>query len=599
MILTVIKQWGGFNVGRIQDFKGEVNNNNSELNVSDDKLLEFSIWNSNGSIASKEDSCVAENEEYVVVVKGKGLIPTDLLEMLKISGIASLRRIKANCSVAIINKITQQLVLYRGPIGRYSLFWTKSLNKLLWSTYLDDLVTDQAKLSLAYFKRYFITMGYVDSWSETPYENVYRVPRGTAIIFSSFDTDPTILFNDSLQISTEVSNFKEHDVVDGYLHYLNQSLSRHKDSEDSVFQCSGGLDSSSLIVANSLNPTSKDVALTLTFEKYDYCDERENAMKVAEASNIPWYQVLGDKLPFSRHILKEHVPIEPGPDVSFYPWRTPFFEFAKQHGYSNIISGYGADDLLLGNFCFIADLIKSGKIFSAFKQAYGSAQRYKEHGLTVAWFFKSYGLFPLLKIPQKAPYFGAWDPTIHQRYFIPSFVEDTVENQYLLQESLRTIESIRLPSEYSTQLARNMSLTFHTFASVDGIGRTLDIEENYPFLDRELVEFVMSLPNKYLIQGSNRKIITTWALGHKFPKDYSPVQGDFYKLTFESLRTNWNQIVEIVSNSPLCDVGLISRKKAIAFLESWKCGKEVDSTQTLNALLGACIWVENKGVSFG
>lgn len=274
------------------------------------------------------------------------------------------------------------------------------------------------------------------------------------------------------------------------------------------------------------------------------------------------------------------------------------FELAHQHKHSTIISGFGGDDLLFGNQCVLADLMKKLKFRSSLKQAMEFAQRNTELGLTASWFIKSYAIFPLLKIKQRPPIFSLWDPAIHNRFFIPSFLNDIPLSKKFIKEMEATVNAFKNKSKYITQMGRNLSTVFSTYQMVDAIGRNYNIEERYPYLNRSIVEFILSIPSRFIIDGRDRKVLTKRVFNGYYPPSFNPSQGNFYKLMFISLNQNWTEIKKVIHNSPLCDSGIISRDSTIDFLENWRLGNETISTSMLYSLISACIWVERSGASF-
>lgn len=552
----------------------------------------LTLWNKNLVIKTDDEDGYISNHKYTICVFGDQLSAGTIMHLIEKDGINGLKGLRVNVSIVIIDHIKEELVMYRGPVGRYPLFYTYNRDSIYWSNQIQRLSLTAAKLDPSYFKKYFIGGGYVDNWEETPFLNIKRVPRGKALVFKSLTDSPQILFEDPLKPNTQFSSATENELYTHFRELLSQSVNVHR-GDSALFQCSGGLDSTALLLTNYFNNHQGDDVATLIFDKFKECDEREMAGKVIEGTGISWHKIVADTfLPFSN---VQNAPFvyfsdEPSPDICFFPWRIAFFDYAKKLGHKNIISGHGGDDLLSGNYCYLSDLIRKGKLKKAWKESDTLAKRNHESGLNAAWYFKSYGLYPLLGLRQNPPYFDAWDPAIHNRFFVPSFFSNEDEGNTILQYMMGSIKSIRFETEYTTQLARTYSLVSN-FQVVDSIGYQFSIKEHYPYLDRELMEFVLGLDSEKIVNGSGRKLLLENSFKSALPSDYSRVQGNFYKLTFKSLNTYWYDICDVVLNSPLFDMGIISKDKVIKFLESWKTGKEVDSTATLNSLIGVSIWL--------
>lgn len=576
------------------DFYGEIGDDLSLLSAEFSSKCE--LWGKPCSMRSMKKNILSSNTRFTVAVRGAGVKASSVLELIDKKGIKGLKEIDGNCSVVVIDHTDEVVVMYRGPVGRYPLYWTQKKHEISWST--DIKLLEGNRLNSLYFYRYFIGMGFADLWRETPFKGINRVPRGHAIIFQKF-SDPSILFKDPFNPKTDLENMTETEIYEMYQEQIHKSLVKHR-GKSALFECSGGLDSSSLLIANKQLKNMGDSSVTYTWNLFKDVDETEQARRIASQVGIPWESVQADDLLPMSHIHsfpETHLPDEPSPDLFFYPWRLPIFQLAKTLGHDSIISGHGADDLLQGNYCFLADLLKQLKLKTAWQQALSIANAFPESGLKAIWFIKSYGLFPLLRLPQKSPLISSWDPAIHNRFMIPSFLHNSRMGIDLMKEMEKELKKIRLNTEYATQLSRNMS-TVSLISDFDVIARDYGMEMSFPYVDRPLIEFILGLPHRYTIQGTKRKVITRHVFQKYLPNNFVRVQGNFYRLTFLSLQKYWAEIYNLVANSPLCDEGIITREKAIDFLEKWRAGKEVDSTATLTSLISACFWISKSNRLF-
>ncbi|TKI54821.1 asparagine synthase [Brevibacillus antibioticus] len=578
----------------LHDFYGEVGDTQSLINTDfTSKLL---LWGKSCFLSSKKNEVLESDTRFTIAVRGAGLKASHVLKLINMEGINGLKKVDGNCSVVVIDRNKQTIVMYRGPVGRYPLYWRQRDNMISWSTDINHL--EKETLDALYFYRYFIGMGLVDCWEETPYKGIHRVPRGQAIIFNKF-ARPEVLFNDQLNPKTGMENIGETEVFEQYLNLLQNSLIKHR-GQSALFECSGGLDSSSLLIANKQLNHTGDSSITYRWSALKGLDESNQAQMISQQADIPWNIVEADELLPMSHIhtfAEEHFPDEPSLDLFFYPWRVPIFQMAKRLGHKNIISGHGADHLLQGNYCFIADLLKQMKIKTAWQHALSASDAAFASGLKAFWFLKSYGLFPLLHLSQKPPLISNWDPAIHNRFITPSFMVDFGEVKTIMRDMENDIKKIKLNTEYATQLSRTMS-TITQISDSEALGRNFGIELNFPYIDRPLIEFILGLPYSYTIQGSEAKVITKRIFKKYFPKDFVRVQGDYYRLTFLALQKYWTDIMNLIVNSPLCEAGIISRERTIDFLEKWRAGKEVDSTSTIIALISACFWISKSKMSF-
>lgn len=206
-----------------------------------------------------------------------------------------------------------------------------------------------------------------------------------------------------------------------------------------MFQLSGGLDSTALVLTNHLlGNFNHDEIATYIWDEFKEVDERTGAQLIGTKVGKDITLIPADELlPFSFDNIKDNLPDEPTPDLCLISWRLPMFEFAHRLNSSVIISGYGGDDLLFGNQCILFDMLKKYKLLKCWKEALEFAKRNNELGLTASWFIKSYALLPLLKIKQKPPVLSLWDPSIHNRFFEPFFL-NFLQDWRLGKESIST-----------------------------------------------------------------------------------------------------------------------------------------------------------------
>ncbi|WP_053074954.1 asparagine synthase-related protein [Ornithinibacillus californiensis] len=535
------------------------------------------------------ESSLASNNRFIVLARTIGDKATDILEKISSKGLNELETVQG--SVAIIDKLEGTIILYRDPTGRIPLYWTIQNNVFYCSTSLKEIKNPNHDWNLDYFYKYLIGLGYVDSWEDTPFVNINRVPRGKLL---TFNNEYKILSKKEVyfKLNLELEKKSEEDIYNLYREKLTQAIQKTK-GESALFETSSGYDSTGLIFANSPLVTAKDQSLTLTFIGED--DIKHEAKKIADAYNLTWNtKSIDDYLPLS-HLDYSYtsIPEEPTPDYFFYPWRIAVFEKAKELGLNSIISGYGGDELLTGNHSYISDLLRKLRFTSSWKTSLYLANVQKSRGLNAWWYLKSYGIYPLLNIKQKYPSPKDWNASIHQRFEVPPYVNDKAVLEGIKEHMENTSNKLKYKTKYITEMARDLNMTFLPFNVADIIGFEYGIEQNFPYLDKELIEFVLSLPFSFYTKDNFDKKLQRNAFRQYYPKYFQIGQEDFYKFTFLALEEYWNDIISNVVNGPLCKLGIISEEKVLLYLESWKCGKEVGLTRGLHALIGLSLWLKD------
>lgn len=346
---------------------------------------------------------IGVNASYSVAIRSHGAKASEVLHRLNREGIPGLWSTKSDLVAAALDQIDNRLILYRDPIGRYPLYWRRESHSLHWSTTIEELLPAQPKLNLSYFSRYFVSGGLVDLWPETPFTGIHRVPRGNAIAFG-MSQPPITLYVDRLRPLHREGDLKEADVYDRFRDILSHIVRNHAES-GALFECSGGLDSTALLIANELGGSTDAAATTFVFDRYPECDERENAQSIAKRTATSWHSINADNLlPMGlSEINEKHLSEEPCLEMSLYAWRLPPMQLASELGYQYVFSGFGGNHLLDGNGCFIADLLKKGKAVTAWRQAWMMAAKKPEFGRTSLSILMTYGILPILGIEQKEP----------------------------------------------------------------------------------------------------------------------------------------------------------------------------------------------------
>lgn len=551
----------------------------------------FTVWNKNCIVSYNNESSFATDDRYIIIGNCIGITIQQLLQRISIKGIKEIENIQG--ALVIVDKNEGQLIFFRDVTGRMPLFWKWSNNgSILWSSSLHKLKNDKSKLNIDYLYKYLIGSGYVDSWEDTPYTNIYRVPRGEIVIFNNSLKLKKVREN-KLKPVDDLEKLSNEELYELYKNKLHNSIVKRKKSS-SLFELSSGLDSTGLVFANYLGKYDNDHSITFVFNKNNEDKPELQAKKVANQYNLNWYAVNADNLLPLSHITKTdvHMPEEPSPDYFFYAWRLGVMNKAKELGVETIISGYGGDELLTGNYSYIGDLLKHRQFGLAWKSAISLAKIHRIRGLNAFWYLNSYGMKPLLGIKQNPPTASDFDPSIHERFILNDFLADYDKAIEIKRDMLSKIEKIKHDSLFKTQLAREMSLIFLPFGVMDSIGANSSIEAHYPYIDKELMEFILGLPYNLLINESGSKILQKNSFKYFFPKDFKRGQENFYYYTFEALNKYWNEIYSVVSNSLICKLGIISKEKVIDFLESWKFGKEVGLVRNMQALISLCLWLK-------
>jgi asparagine synthase (glutamine-hydrolysing) len=171
--------------------------------------------------------------------------------------------------------------------------------------------------------------------------------------------------------------------------------------------------------------------------------------------------------------------------------------------------------------------------------------------------------------------------TFYLRLFLPSFMKTWVRRYVLKTEDILIGKLKNFQYRYSPPchskscLVKNLQKSHQTtlvnlLHYGDAISMAFSIESRLPFMDYRLVDFIMTLPEDYLIAEGKGKYIQREALGQILPEF---IKTDAKKLGFPSpmkefLEQNKLMLEETLLNKKTIDRGIFDGKKLKKFIHS-------------------------------
>ncbi|MEW6320216.1 MAG: asparagine synthase-related protein [Acidobacteriota bacterium] len=286
---------------------------------------------------------------------------------------------------------------------------------------------------------------------------------------------------------------------------------------------SGGLDSSTLFsVLREYGPPMATYSLSVPGP----CDERawsdavvrhagrEAAHHVVEASDADF-----DYDGFAAAML------EPPPPPSAVV-AVPLRRRAATDGVATLLSGLGADELFFGSEARYADLLRTGRVARLVRE--WLADR-RHPGYVGAWSSAVMAVAPL--VPSWAR------PALRrltQATRVPRLVRTTFARRVDLNDRLRTPE-VAGPFASCAQRENYRALVDGAFVAGLEAGQALStacgVPESYPYLDRRVVEFALSLSDEQRCQNGVQKRVIQEAARGRLP-DLVVETPPFFDFTF-------------------------------------------------------------------
>ena len=434
--------------------------------------------------------------------------------------IACFSRLIGDWALSIWNPNNRSLVLAKDPIGIHHLYYSCANNDVRWSTILDPLV-------LFAGKTFAICEEYVAGWFSqfpathlTPYVGIHAVPPssfvllrpGKIIVKRYWEFDPC----KTIRYKTD-SEYEDH-----FRTVFAQSVQRRLRSDRPVLaELSGGMDSSSIVcVADEIiGKGLVDVPRLDTISWYDGSDPNDDDPRyfaiVEEKRGRTGFHINTSswngaesrqntqRRLFRREFDDKSFAATPFPNVDPSEHSQKYGECIKSGGYRVTLSGIGGDDPTGGGVPTptpeLQNLLARAKFVRLARRLDAWASKMNKSWFRLLWDVAR-GFLPLsivgeptdlLMVPWFNPEFvrrnlsALWGYPRRRSFFgpLPSF-----------QDAVEKLEGhLRLQAQFPVKPA-------------------LLTDRRYPYLDRDLLEFLFAVPREQIVAVGRRRHLMKRAL---------------------------------------------------------------------------------------
>ncbi len=435
----------------------------------------------------------------------------------------------------------------RDPLGIKALYYTKSEEDYKFSSNIDELLNLPNILKKPNLKSMKIMLyhGVVD-YTDTMYEGIYRIPPGHFMIIKDGKEQlERYWFPENIEIDYNISEKEAaKKLKELFLKAVDQSVTH---LEETAFEVSGGLDSSSVVslLSQTINPSSID-SYSMDFGKFK-CDEGKYVDSILDKYPLHHQKISSDKLDYqNKYSLKNLYKMSPNwPIVLTFAMTLPMLEQMKKDGKRVVLTGQGGDHLFTGTPLALYDLFKRLK----FAMVYQEIRTYKKPWNAV----KSYIIRPI--IGEKAfetvkEFMGRsaeeQDPFMNKQSNMENLTQKIGISSHTFKNDLDTITSLH----NSTVLDGNI---FHCAENY------FDIEFRHPFFNKDLIEFALSLPPEMKYQKKTIKWIWRKAMDGILP---DMIRDRKDKAEFSEVITQQIDAIDLdslLSNPYIVKLGLIEQ----------------------------------------
>ncbi len=499
-------------------------------------------------------------------------------------------RLIGDWALALWSPSNRSLYLARDHAGVRTLYFERRDRRIRWSTYLETFFTKGKRHELdATFAACYLTA--TQSWDLTPFRDIRSVPPAHYLRFDDKGVAGKRYWEPVARDEIRYQSDSEYDAH--FLSLFRQSIQRRVgDGARIVAHLSGGMDSTAIVCMadHVLGSQSRvDGGRLQTLSYYDDSEpnwnERPYFSVVEQRRGVPGIHIQASFRDRTfRPASSEHVYLFPGSDSGTVAQEEALNQALGRCDFRVVLSGVGGDELLGGfptPYPELADLIFFGRLGRFAAQAFAWSSLHRKpllHTLAgVAGFLRDSYSSPNTAIGPAPPWLTLSDaPRRETDSFSPMFYELT-----------RTRPSAR----HAFKVWWHMLETLPSLRPEFLVRR----EYRYPYLDRDLVDFLLRIPREQLVRPGRRRYMMRRALKGMVPEEILERRRKAYldRSPVLALQNAANEIRTLFSNSALSELGLLNADALLRHLEPESAGRLPQGSFLLMRAVGYELWLQS------
>jgi asparagine synthase (glutamine-hydrolysing) len=497
-------------------------------------------------------------------------------------------------SIALWSAQDRSLYLSCDHAGVRTLYFDNSNGTLRWSTYPDTFIQKGTERALeeTFIACYLLCEPTRDL---TPYRGIQAVTPAHYFIIRN---DNTVVKKPHWQwiVEDKIHYRTDEEYSEHFLSSFRQAVERRTGPGTPILaQLSGGMDSTAIVCMSDHIRREQGAATHELLDTVSYYDDSE-----PNWNEKPYFTLVEEKRgKRGVHISTSALDRSFLPPPHGYPFpgadsRSPLAEneFEKRIGdgkYRVIISGLGGDELLGGPpnpLPELADYLVSGQMRRFFRQSFQWClpKRIPLIYMVPQVIRFAFGLYPRLPVPVKR---------------VPPWISDKLRDQYLTLKASqdRSLTLNLLPTAIDNGLTWwNMleTLTHRFHAS------TIRREFRYPYLDRDLVDFLLRVPVDQLLKPGRRRFMMRGSLRHILPSEVLERRRKAYvsRGPLRLIPDNRAAITNLMDNSLLAQAGCIQREKFRSVLDRMDVQSTSEWQASMMRTINLELWLRSATTEF-
>src|SRR5690349_17332237 len=455
-----------------------------------------------------------------------------ILHLYEERGLDFIHDLEGDYAIAIWDAHAQQLVLLRDRIGVKPLYFYHRDGRFIFASEIKAILQHPAVTPDVDEESLYDYLSFLTAPApETLFRGIQKLPAGHAIVLKRDGTIKMHQYWDALP-SAHPAERSEAEHRAEILRLLRESIRKRmmSDVPFGVF-LSGGVDSSANVALMSEQMTRPVETFTVGFSDAEYLNELEPARRIAKQFGANHHEVI-----ISEKEMHEFLPQmvfhqdEPIGD----PVCVPLYyvsKLARDSGTIVVQVGEGSDEIFSGYENYVRHL----RIYENFWRHAESLPLSLRRAISnlsrpalEATGRKRAAIELIRRLGADEPLFWGgvvvYDETFKPRVLAPQVRErlNGLSSLRVVESYLKHIEQERPNAEFlarMTYLELKLRLPELLLMRVDKITMATSVEARVPFLDHHLVEYALSLPRAFKVEGTSGKHILKRSLETILPHD--------------------------------------------------------------------------------
>jgi asparagine synthase (glutamine-hydrolysing) len=409
-----------------------------------------------------------------------------IIEYIRHFGVEGIKDLRGMWAFVLYDNKENKAIFSRDPFGIKPLHYSIYQGCIYFASEIKSLrlINDHFSQIDEITKQLFLDFGYLDIGEWTFYKNIKRFPQAS---YAEVDLNNVVEIQpiSYWQLPEQLSSITEEQAVSKLHDLLRQSIKRHMVSDVPVAFClSGGLDSSTIVGIAASTHENKLDTFTTHYPKFPEIDEVKWAKLAVQYTKVNphWIEVEYEDFINEVDLVLYHHD-EPFGSTSIYA-QNAIFKAINKAGLKVSLDGQGADEIFAGynsyHYFFLKHLLKEKKFLEFIYEA-------------LALFVRFPGFI--------------YDNFAYLRRLLDRHSSINRGQDYLAR--LAQIKNMMKANSFNEVLAVTLlhSSLPQLLRNGDRNSMKNHVESRVPFLDIDLVNFVMSLPDHFKIRKAIKKYI--------------------------------------------------------------------------------------------